>query len=77
MYLEGGGGGNEHESYELAAYFYNTRCDLGPATLPFFFCHWRWNVLGKNSLTLNQKSFGLWNSKERIRCGLGVAFTEN
>ena len=37
MYLEGGGGGSYFESYELAAYFYNTHVDLNNSVLPFFF----------------------------------------
>jgi hypothetical protein len=37
MYLEGAGGGNAHESYELSAYFYNTYCDIDESVLPFFF----------------------------------------
>jgi hypothetical protein len=37
MYLEGGGGGTHFESYELAAYFYDTNTDLSPAEMPFFF----------------------------------------
>jgi len=37
MYLEGGGGDNKHESYELAAYFYAKRCDLQNVELPFLF----------------------------------------
>ena len=37
MYLEGGGGGNQHESYDLAAYFYSTHVDLINPEIPFFF----------------------------------------
>ena len=37
MYLEGGGGGNQHESYDLAAHFYATRVDLINCEFPFFF----------------------------------------
>jgi hypothetical protein len=37
LYLEGNGGGNEHESYELAAYFYLNNVDLGKCEYPFFF----------------------------------------
>ena len=37
VWLEGGGGGNEHESYELSAYFYSKRCDITNSKLPFFF----------------------------------------
>lgn len=37
LYLEGGGGANERESYELAAYFYNNFSQLSAAQLPFFF----------------------------------------
>ena len=37
MYLEGGGGGNMHESYELAAYFYANACELANSELSFFF----------------------------------------
>lgn len=37
MYLEAGGGGNGHESYELAAYFYNTMTELKNPGFPFFF----------------------------------------
>ena len=37
MWLEGGGGGNQHESYELAAYFYNHYSVIEKADMPFFF----------------------------------------
>lgn len=37
MWLEGGGGGNQHESYELAGYFYNHYSKIEKAELPFFF----------------------------------------
>ena len=37
MFLEGNGGGNEHESYELAAYFYAKHVELKNSILPFFF----------------------------------------
>lgn len=37
MYLEGGGGGNQHESYDLAGYFYSTHVDLINPEIPFFF----------------------------------------
>ena len=37
IWLEGGGGGNGIESYELAAYFYARRCDIQTAELPFIF----------------------------------------
>ena len=37
MYLEGGGGGNQHESYDLAAYFYATHVNLINPEIPFFF----------------------------------------
>jgi len=37
MYLEGGGGGNEHESYELSAYFYYYHTNLEKCHIPFFF----------------------------------------
>ena len=37
MYLEGGGGGNQIESYELAAYFYARHVELKHLELPFFF----------------------------------------
>lgn len=37
LFLEGGGGANERESYELAAYFYNNFAHLLSAQLPFFF----------------------------------------
>jgi hypothetical protein len=37
MYLEGGGGGNQHESYDLAGYFYSTHVDLINQEIPFFF----------------------------------------
>lgn len=37
LYLEGNGGGNEHESYELAAYFYLKQTELIDSEYPFFF----------------------------------------
>ena len=37
LYVEKNGGGNEHESYEIAAYFYLNRVDLGKCEYPFFF----------------------------------------
>ena len=37
MYLEGGGGGNQHESYELSAYFYDHHVELTNVEIPFFF----------------------------------------
>jgi hypothetical protein len=37
MFLEGGGGGNSHESYELAAYFYLENSKLDNVKAPFFF----------------------------------------
>jgi len=37
MFLEGGGGGNQHESYELAAFFYAEHCGLVNHDYPFFF----------------------------------------
>ncbi len=37
MYLEGGGGGNQHESYELGAYFYSRHSAFTQARKPYFF----------------------------------------
>jgi hypothetical protein len=37
MWLEGGGGGNQHESYNLSAYFYANFVDFESLELPFFF----------------------------------------
>jgi hypothetical protein len=37
LYLEGGGGGNKHESYDLAANFYLNHVDLCNSEIPFFF----------------------------------------
>ena len=37
MFLEGNGGGNGIESYELAAYFYARHVNIKKAELPFFF----------------------------------------
>jgi hypothetical protein len=37
VFLEGGGGGNFAESYELAAYFYDTNCEFSYCEIPFFF----------------------------------------
>jgi hypothetical protein len=37
IWLEGGGGGQHFESYELAAYFYARHTTLQKPTLPFFF----------------------------------------
>jgi hypothetical protein len=38
IYLEGGGGGNSVESYDLCAYFINQYCDVSSSSLPFIFC---------------------------------------
>jgi len=37
MFLEGGGGDNQHESYELSAFFYQEHCSLRNHDYPFFF----------------------------------------
>ena len=37
LYLEGGGGANLHESYELVAFFYLSNCQLINTELPYFF----------------------------------------
>ena len=37
LVIVGNGGGNEKESFELAAYFYNEYCMLNNAEFPFFF----------------------------------------
>jgi len=37
MFLEGKGGANKHESYELSAYFYDKYVDLSNTQLPFYF----------------------------------------
>lgn len=37
IYLEGKGGGNQHESYDLAAYFYSEKVILDNVDMPFFF----------------------------------------
>ena len=37
LFLEGGGGGNSKESYELAAWFYLNKCELENSQFPFFF----------------------------------------
>jgi hypothetical protein len=37
LWLEGGGGGNGKESYELAAYFYDRHVDISASEIPFFF----------------------------------------
>jgi len=37
IFLEGGGGGNLRESYELAAYFYQEKCQLANHEFPFLF----------------------------------------
>jgi len=37
LWLEGGGGGQTMESYDIAALFYNNKCDIDNAELPFFF----------------------------------------
>jgi len=37
IYLEGKGGGNEHESYDLGAYFYSEKVNLINQDIPFFF----------------------------------------
>lgn len=37
LWIEGNGGGQSKESYDLTAYYYANYCDLKNATLPFFF----------------------------------------
>jgi len=37
LFLVGNGGGNEKESFDLAAYFYNERCKMTNGEFPFFF----------------------------------------
>ena len=37
LFLEGGGGANLHESYEIVAYFYLANCQIINAELPYFF----------------------------------------
>lgn len=37
MFIYASGGGNEHESYEVAAYFYNNCTTINEAELPFLF----------------------------------------
>jgi hypothetical protein len=37
MFLEGKGGANQHESYELSAYFYDKYVELSNTQLPFYF----------------------------------------
>lgn len=37
LYLEGGGGGQKQESYELAAYYTLMHCDISEANVPFCF----------------------------------------
>jgi len=37
LWLEGGGGGQHYESYELCAYYYNQHCDMSNKTGFFFF----------------------------------------
>jgi hypothetical protein len=37
LYMEGGGGGQTMETYELSAYYFAHKCNMPNATLPFFF----------------------------------------
>jgi len=37
IWLEGGGGNNQKESYEFAAYFFDKHCELSQAVVPYFF----------------------------------------
>jgi len=37
IFLEGGGGDNQHESYDLSAFFYQEHCSLRNHDFPFFF----------------------------------------
>ena len=53
MYLESGGGGNKHESYELSAYFYDHHVELSNVEMPFFFLtgdEGFWEKLGGNTI---------------------------
>lgn len=37
LYLEGNGGGQQKETYEIAAYFFGKKCEMPNAEMPFFF----------------------------------------
>ncbi|MFH1173585.1 MAG: hypothetical protein V1725_00445 [archaeon] len=37
LYLEGNGGGQQTESYEVAAHYFSERCSMPNAEMPFFF----------------------------------------
>jgi hypothetical protein len=58
MYLEGGGGGNKHESYDLAANFYSSRVDLLNCEIPFFFVTGDEGFWENESAQQIQKIFG-------------------
>lgn len=55
LYLEGNGGGQTYESYELAAFYYANRCDVSSATSkPFLFItgdEGMYDPLNKNIIT--------------------------
>lgn len=59
LFLEGGGGGNSKESYELAAWFYLNKCELENSQFPFFFVTGDEVFFDKISKTALKKVIGI------------------
>jgi len=64
MWLEGNGGGNEHESYELSGYFYNNHCAFTNARRPFFFVTGDEGFWEKTTVDMVHKVLGYKPSKD-------------
>lgn len=74
LFIYASGGGNEHESYEVAGYFYDRCVDLPEAELPFMFITGDemyfeklymstiQNVIGRESVQNNLNSIEIWQS---------------
>ncbi len=58
LFLEGGGGGNLRESYELAAYFYLEKCILNFHEFPFLFITGDEAFFNEVTIKNVQKTFG-------------------
>jgi hypothetical protein len=66
LVLQKSGNGNEHESYELAAYFYDTNVDLINGEHAFFFVTGDEGYFDEIKGTVVQKVFGKGTKHESI-----------